>query len=108
MAIRPRLKRAPAAQGQPQVLALPPSMRLGDAGTLHDRMMHMAATAHQVRVEGAAVREIDTAGLQLLCAFAADVRRRGAELIWDHPAAVLCEGARRLGLAHMLGLPHSV
>ena len=56
-------------------------------------------------IDSAALRQIDTAGLQLLAAFAVEIRRQGAPLVWPKPAPILCDAASVLGMARMLDLP---
>lgn len=83
---------------------LPESLRLADVGLVHARMQAMGAPAQALHLSGAAVREVDTAGLQLLCAFVQEARRGGSEVVWHEPAGALRDAASRLGLEHCLGL----
>ena len=57
-----------------------------------------------VQVLGAAVRQIDTANLQLLCAAARELRAQGRSFRISEPSSPFVTAARRLGLAGVLGI----
>lgn len=83
---------------------------LGEALTIETvRARHAELLARleerRVAIDAGALTAIDTAGLQLLAALAAEARRGGIELAWQGVAPVLRDGARRLDLERALGLP---
>jgi anti-anti-sigma regulatory factor len=57
-----------------------------------------------VQVVAAAVRQIDTANLQLLCAAARELSAQGRALRIFEPSLPFVTAARRLGLADLLGV----
>lgn len=102
MVQRAKSRRKPRAEEA--LFELPESLRLADVGEVHARMQALGAPPPALHVSGAAVREVDTAGLQLLCAFVQEARRGGSEVVWHEPAGALRDAATRLGLEHCLGL----
>lgn len=66
---------------------------------LVERCVHERIVVHADGVVRA-----DTAGLQLLRAFALAARERHIALEWDHPSARLCNAAEILGMNTALGL----
>jgi ABC-type transporter Mla MlaB component len=57
-----------------------------------------------VVVDVSGVTRIDTAGLQLLLAFAFDMRRQGRVVMWSGVPSALREGARLAGITALLGI----
>lgn len=70
----------------------------------HAELLALLGRRH-VAIDAGALTAIDTAGLQLLAAFAAEARRGGIELVWQGVAPALRDGARRLDLERVLDLP---
>jgi anti-anti-sigma regulatory factor len=64
----------------------------------------VAADGDPVVVDGSAVERIDTAGLQLLVAFARRQKEAGRRLHWEAASPALLSGSARLGLNEALGL----
>ena len=60
-----------------------------------------------VTLEAIAVKHVDTAGLQLVAAFVAQMLGAGRELRWNRPAGPLTEAAAGLGLTSALHLAES-
>lgn len=58
-----------------------------------------------VTLDLSALSRIDTAGLQLLAAFALELGRRGQRVHWRGVSNIVIEGARVTGLGELLGLP---
>jgi len=92
----------PAAK---RTLRLPETLRISDAADVYAYMLDVSRESGPVCIESAALRQIDTAGLQLLAAFASEIRKQGAQLVWPEPAPVLCNAANVLGMGRMLDLP---
>ncbi len=74
------------------------------AESLRGRLLEALARGGDVEVQAGAVRQIDTANLQLLCAAARELRARGSGILITAPTAPLLAAARRLGLTAVLGL----
>lgn len=79
-------------------LKLPEDLRIQAAATLRDRLLVALDGTGALRLQGGDVARLDTAGLQLLVAAAAEAKCRGRELHLVAPAKSLKEGLRRLGL----------
>ena len=77
---------------------------LSAAESLRARLLSALARGEDLEIQAGAVRQIDTANLQLLCAAARDLRARERSLIITEPSPALLQAARRLGLAGVLGL----
>ena len=72
---------------------------------LYDRL-HAALEAHRpIILETAQVERIDTAALQIFCAFFQEAQVRGMLVSWQQPSPALCTAARLLDLTACLGLP---
>lgn len=57
-----------------------------------------------IRLAGGDIERIDTAGLQLLLAYARHLQASGSHLAWESASDVLAQAARQLGIADSLGL----
>jgi len=77
---------------------------LSAAESLRAQLLAGLARGGDLEIQAAAVRQIDTASLQLLCAAARDLRARGRSLQITEPSPPLLLAARRLGLTGVLGL----
>ena len=77
---------------------------LSAAESLRAQLLAAVARGGDLEIHAAAVRQIDTANLQLLCAAARDLRARGRSLQIIEPSPPLVLAARRLGLTGVLGL----
>ena len=71
---------------------------LSAAESLRARLLAALARGEDLEIQAGAVRQIDTANLQLLCAAARDLRARDRSLIITEPSPALLQAARRLGL----------
>jgi anti-anti-sigma regulatory factor len=77
---------------------------LSAAESLRAQLLAAVARGGDLEIQAAAVRQIDTANLQLLCAAARDLRARGRNVLITEPSPTLVLAARRLGLTGVLGL----
>ncbi len=77
---------------------------LSAAESLRARLLSALARGGDLEIQAAAVRQIDTANLQLLCAAARELRARGRRVTITEASQPLVLAARRLGLAGVLGL----
>lgn len=93
--------RAPQRAG----LKLEASCTLRDALDLQFQLLATDFGDADVVLDGSCVERIDTAGLQLLVAFARHHAQHGKQLQWTAASPELLRGSRLLGLAQLLGLP---
>ncbi|MDQ2641633.1 MAG: STAS domain-containing protein [Pseudomonadota bacterium] len=106
---RASVKRAatPAGKNPPAAarLVLQADCTLRQATTLKTSLLELQPGAQGATLDGSAVQRIDTAGLQLLAAFAQGETKAGRPLAWSGASPVLREASSRLGLAAVLSLP---
>ncbi len=88
----------------PDRLALGPSLTIQEASGLKQQLAGILSAGGPVYLDGTAVRSADTAGIQLLVAFAREAKMRNVEIIWRGASEVLLQSATRLGLSALLGL----
>lgn len=81
-----------------------PEQTIRDIDTLHAKLMAGLKGAVRVRLVTADLVHVDTAALQLLCAFALESRQRGVEVEWDTPSEALLSAAQLLGVSKLLAL----
>lgn len=84
---------------------------LGIACTIHQvqalraHMIEQAALPGPYEIDGGQVQQIDTAGVQLVVAFALDCLERGISYSWKSRSAAFDEAVRVLGVAALLESP---
>ena len=88
----------------PAACRLGAKLDLGAASELRNLLLAILAESGPVTLDGSAVTSIDTACLQILCAFAREASDAGRPLTWAGASPVLVETTRRLGLAGVLVL----
>lgn len=81
-----------------------PEQTIRDVNTLHAEFLAGLNSAARVRLVTAELVHVDTAALQLLCAFMLEARQRGIEVEWDTPSEALLSAARLLGVCGVLAL----
>jgi phospholipid transport system transporter-binding protein len=86
------------------MLILPPSLTIAEVGALKGSLDALLAGAAPLTLDGRGVTRADTAGVQLLLAFAREAEARGRRFTWAGFSSTLAEVARRLDLARDLGL----
>ena len=96
---------APSKKTGPQELALDADLRLAAAPALREGLLAALAAGRPVRLDGAAVAQVDTATLQLLCAFVRDAAASDLAVSWVAPSDALMAGAAMLGLNRSMNLP---
>lgn len=89
----------------PRVYTLPPRLTLDCAANLREEWLALAAETAPLELDGAAVEQAETAGLQLLLALARSRREAGQDLHWRSASAPLHKAAEILGLSATMGLP---
>ncbi len=86
------------------VITLLPEQTIRGVKLLHAELCVALKGATRVRLAAAEVTHVDTATLQLLCAFILESRQRGVEVEWDTPSEALSSAARLLGVSEVLVL----
>ena len=91
-----------AASGR---IALGVSCTIHEAQALRTQLLEGAAHPGPYEIDGSAVQQIDTAGLQLVVAFALDCLERNISYAWKGRSTALDEAIRVLGVAALLESP---
>jgi anti-anti-sigma regulatory factor len=71
-------------------------------------MLAQAPHPGPFELDGSAVQQIDTAGVQLVVAFALDCLERNVPYVWKGRSAALDEAIRILGVGALLESPSGV
>jgi ABC-type transporter Mla MlaB component len=96
---------APSSEPNPEpTLVLAANCTVKDAVALKASLCALAETSGTVTVDSQALERIDTATVQLLCAFVRDRASRNQRVTWVGESAALQEAARLLGVRKLLGL----
>ena len=72
---------------------------------LYAQLQQARRAKQPVIIDAERVERVDTAVLQLLCAFVQDAKASGVTLQWRHPSAPVRQAARLLDLCAHLGFP---
>ena len=86
-------------------IALDVDLRLSQAPVLRERLLKALAAGSPVTLDGGNVTQVDTAALQVLCAFTRDAAGQGLTVAWGEVSQVLRDGAAMLGLDKAMNLP---
>ena len=96
----------PAAAGStPGRVVLGASCTIHEAPALRAHLIDLSAHPGPYEIDGSAVQQIDTAGVQLVVAFALDCLEKGIHYVWTGRSAVLEEATRTLGVNALLESP---
>jgi len=95
-----------AADSQP-VVALSSNSTVKDAASLKAALIKVVASTATVSVDARSVERIDTATIQLLCAFVRERSQRQLGVKWLDCPKALVESSRLLGVHQILGLPEA-
>ena len=93
---------SPLASGK---VVLGASCTIHEAPALRSHLIAQASHPGPYEIDGGAVQQIDTAGVQLVVAFALDCLERGVHYIWTSRSPQLEEAIRTLGVAALLESP---
>jgi anti-anti-sigma regulatory factor len=93
-----------AAAAAAPVVVVPSSCTVKDAAQFKTELCTCVDSADRVIVDIANIERIDTAALQLLCAFVRDRRARGLKVVWRGSSAPFLEAAELLDMHVLLGL----
>ncbi len=90
-----------AALSQGRV-ALGVACTIREATALRAHMLEQAELPGPYEIDGAVVEQVDTAGVQLVVAFALDCLERNVRYVWKGRSAALEEAIRILGVGALL------
>ncbi|HEU4601193.1 MAG TPA: STAS domain-containing protein [Steroidobacteraceae bacterium] len=102
-----RRKREPSPPHAPQkaaapVIALASNCSVKDAAVLKATLQGAEQSVEAVTVDVTAVERIDTASMQLLCAFVRDRHTRNQSVQWRGVSAALDEAVKLLGVNELM------
>jgi ABC-type transporter Mla MlaB component len=90
-----------AAVEAPRV-ALPGNCTVKDAAALKQTLCSVAQESATVTIDVTALERIDTATMQLLCAFVSDRAARNQQVAWNGTSEAFAQAARLLGVGELL------
>lgn len=88
-----------------RTIGLSSNCTVKDAGILRGELLQMLDEPGSVAIDAKSVERVDTATMQLLCAFVRDRANRNLGVTWTATPRPLLDAARLLGIASMLALP---
>jgi anti-anti-sigma regulatory factor len=94
---------APAADANGVVLG--PSCTIHEAQELRAKLLAHAEAPGPYEIDGRGVQQVDTAGVQLVVAFALDCLERNIKYSWKGRSAALDDAIRVLGVGALLESP---
>jgi ABC-type transporter Mla MlaB component len=94
-----------SAAGTEPVVSLFSNSTVKDAAALKDTLLQVLAEPSSVAIDARSVERIDTAVVQVLCAFVRDRAARNLAVSWRGTPQPLLEAARLLGIGALLALP---
>jgi ABC-type transporter Mla MlaB component len=93
-----------AASGEPLV-SLSSNSTVKDAAALKSTLLQVLDAPGCVAIDAKSVERIDTAVIQVLCAFVRDRAARNLAVMWRGTPQPLLDAARLLGVGALLALP---
>lgn len=101
---------APVADAMDQAdhgptVSLASNHTIKDAAALQDSLLQVFDEPGAVAVDAKSVERIDTAVMQLLCAFVRDRAARGHAVSFSRPTQAFLDAAQLLGVSTLLALP---
>jgi anti-anti-sigma regulatory factor len=89
-------------------IVLGASCTIHEARALREQMLAQQAHPGPFELDGSAVQQVDTAGVQLVVAFALDCLERNVPYVWKGRSAALDDAIRVLGVGALLESPAGV
>lgn len=99
-----RKRRNSKAADSRAMVDLGESLDIAAVGALRERLLDVLALNEPVTLDATSTQQVDTAGLQTLCAFARSAMEQGVSVTWAGQSELISERARLLGLGDLLGL----
>jgi ABC-type transporter Mla MlaB component len=90
------------------VIVLAANCSVKDAASLKTSLCALANESAAVTLDASAVERVDTATMQLLCAFARDRNARKQSIVWRGQSQALHDAIRLLGVGSLLGFDAGV
>jgi ABC-type transporter Mla MlaB component len=87
------------------IIALASNSTVKDAQALKTQLMKLLEVPETVAIDVRSVERVDTATMQLLCAFVRDRAERNGAVEWLGCPPAILDAVRLLGVRHMLALP---
>ena len=85
------------------VIVLAANCSVKDAASLKTSLCAVANESGAVTLDTSAVERVDTATIQLLCAFVRDRSTRSQSIVWRGQSQALHDAVRLLGVGSLLG-----
>jgi anti-anti-sigma regulatory factor len=104
-AASPEAVTAPASPTAAGRVVLGASCTIHEVAALRAHLLEQASLPGPYQIDGGAVQHIDTAGLQLVVAFALDCLERSIHYAWTSRSPALEEAIRTLGVGALLESP---
>lgn len=86
-------------------VVLPVSCTIKEAESLKAHLIEQLERPGPCEIEGGAVQQVDTAGVQLVLAFALECLERNVQYTWKSRSAVFEDAVRILGVGPLLECP---
>ena len=86
------------------LVVLPANCTLRETAELKSALLQWLDSTDSVQLDVSALQRIDTAAMQVLCAFVRDRQARNLPFTWEGSSAALTDATRLLGVAGLLGL----
>lgn len=93
----------PTESANEPVVVLAANCSVKDAASLKTSLCAVANESAAVTLDASAVERVDTATMQLLCAFARDRIARKQSIVWRGQSQALHDAIRLLGVGALLG-----
>ena len=97
-----------SSRARPAVIALAAQCSIKDAAALQAELVAALKPVGEVTIDTSAVERIDTAAVQLLCAFVQHCSTESRTVHWRGDCTVLRDTASQLGVQSLLELPQAV
>ncbi|TQV84172.1 STAS domain-containing protein [Exilibacterium tricleocarpae] len=89
-------------EDQPAKTTLPENLTITNVEAVYGQLEELCQANRDIVLDGANVSRVDTAGLQVICALAAELKKSSLTLSWSNPSAELKETALILGMSELL------
>jgi len=100
---------APAVKRpESDVIALGPSCTVRDCAEIKSELLDLLTHRQPVTIDVSSIERIDTAAMQVLCAFVRDRTAAGGQVHWTGQAPSFVAAVRLLGLKQALHLPDAL
>jgi anti-anti-sigma regulatory factor len=96
---------AASSDAQAPMYELTASCTVRDSLALKSALLDLLMDQRPVTIDVRAVERIDTAALQVLCAFVRDRKAAGGQVLWVGCTEIFSEAIRLLGLQQALDVP---